>query len=198
MPVIALYEFNEAGPVAADSALGNGAQDGSNTDGAAGTDGRLVLDGINDKFKVGDEVFQLDRGTLDIQFSVSALKDDAQTVVSRDSVGQTAGGYRVEVLGDGSVAITHETADGATTYTTGPGFLGAGDEVNVSYSWDATGGGALIIENQTAGTTYETDTPPGLTMDMGDIISGDRGRGAAGGSVPPVGGIGLSRVSGLA
>ena len=169
MPVIALYEFNEAGPVAADSALGNGGQDGTNTDGAAGVDGRLVLDGINDKFKVGDEVFQLDRGTLDIQFSVNALKDDAQTVLSRDSVGQTAGGYRVEVLGDGSVAITHETADGETTYTTGAGFLGAGDEVNVSYSWDKDGGGALVVANQTAGTSYEADTPAGLTMDMGDI-----------------------------
>jgi Ca2+-binding RTX toxin-like protein len=169
MPVIALYEFNEAGPVAADSALGNGAQDGTNTDGAAGVDGRLVLDGINDKFKVGDEVFQLSRGTLEIQFAMTALTDDPQTVLSRDSVGQTEGGYRIEVLGDGSVAITHETTDGETTYTTGPGFLGAGDEVNVSYSWDEAEGGKLIVENQTAGTTYEADTPEGLTMDMGDI-----------------------------
>ena len=169
MPVIALYEFNEAGPVAADTAVGNGAQDGTNTDGATGVGGRLVLDGVNDKMKVGDEVFQLDRGTLEIQFAVDALKDDAQTVLSRDSVGQTNGGYRIEVLGDGAVSIVHETADGETTYTTGPGFLGAGDEVNVSYSWDAAEGGKLIIENQTAGTTYEADTPAGLTMDMGDI-----------------------------
>ena len=169
MPVIALYQFNEAGPVAADSALGNGAQDGTNTDGAAGVDGRLVLDGINDKFKVDSEVFQLSRGTLEIQFAVNALTHDPQTVVSRDSVGQTEGGYRVEVLGDGSVAITHETADGETTYTTDPGFLCAGDEVNVSYSWDEAEGGRLVIENQTAGTTYEADTPEGLTMDMGDI-----------------------------
>ncbi|MGQ0567174.1 MAG: Hint domain-containing protein [Gemmobacter sp.] len=168
MPVIALYEFNEAGEVATNSA-GTSVSDGTNTDGAEGLGGRLQLDGLNDKMKVGDEAFQLDRGTLEIQFSVTALTDDPQTVLSRDSVGQTAGGYRIEVLVDGSVAITHETEGGETTYTTGPGFLGAGDEVNVSYSWDAVEGGKLVVANQTAGTTYEADTPEGLTMDMGDI-----------------------------
>jgi hypothetical protein len=169
MSVIALLEFNEAVPVAVDTALGNGAQDGTNTDGAAGNSGRLQLDGINDKMKAGDESFQLGRGTLDIQFAVTGLTDDPQTVLSRDSVGQTAGGYRIEVLGDGSVAIAHETAGGGTTYTTGPGFIGAGDEVNVSYSWDEAEGGRLVIENQTAGTTFSAVTREGLTMDMGDI-----------------------------
>jgi Ca2+-binding RTX toxin-like protein len=169
MPVIALYQFNEAGPVAADSALDNGAQDGINVDGAAGVDGRLVLDGINDKFKVEDPVFQMERGTLEIQFATTALKDEPQTVLSRDSVGQTEGGFRVEVLGDGSVSITHETDGGETTYSTGPGFLGAGDEVNLSYSWDAVEGGQLVIQNFTTGSAFGTDTPAGLTMDMGDI-----------------------------
>ena len=169
MPVIALYNFNDAGTVAADDATGNGAQDGSYTDGAASVGGRAVLDGINDKAKMTAEDFQMSKGTLEIQFSVDALKDDTQTVLSRDSTGQTAGGYRIEVQGNGAILITHETADDETTYCTDPGFIGAGDEVKVSYSWDEAQGGKLIIDNQTAGTSFVADTPDGLTMDMGDI-----------------------------
>ena len=98
MPVIALYNFNDAGTVAADDATGNGAQDGSYTDGAASVGGRAVLDGINDKAKMTAEEFQMSKGTLEIQFSVDALKDDTQTVLSRDSTGQTAGGYRIDCI----------------------------------------------------------------------------------------------------
>ena len=52
MPVIARYDLNDTGAIAADSAPFLGAQDGSYTDGAASVGGRAVLDGINDKVKI--------------------------------------------------------------------------------------------------------------------------------------------------
>ncbi len=169
MPVIALYNFDDAGTVAADSAVGDGAQDGTYTDGAAGVGGRAWLDGRNDKVKFFSDAFQLDRGTLEIQFAQAACPKGTQTILSRDSVGQTDGGFRAEVLKDGSIRITHETAGSSTTFQTAAGFLAAGDEVNLSYSWDVASGGQVVIKNVTAGTSFSDDTPAGLTMDMGDI-----------------------------
>ena len=52
MPVFALYNFDDIGTVAADSALENGAQDGMYLDGAAPVGGRVVLDGVDDKVKI--------------------------------------------------------------------------------------------------------------------------------------------------
>ena len=169
MPVIALYNFNDAGTVAADSALGNGAQDGSYLNGAAGAGGRAVLDGVNDYAKFLSDEFQLDRGTLEIQFSQADGVTGPQTILSRDSVGETAGGFRAEVLPSGAILITHEAVGSSTTYQTADGFLSPGDEVNLSYSWDVATGGQVVIQNITAGTTFTDETPAGLTMDMGDI-----------------------------
>jgi Ca2+-binding RTX toxin-like protein len=170
MPVIAYYEFNDTDTIAGDQALDNGAQDGSYRDGAYADGGRAILDGQDDKVKFGEfEAYQLSRGTVEIQFAAAELKDQPQTVLSRDSVGETAGGFRIEVLGDGSVLISHETATGTTTYSTGPGFMAAGDEINVSYGFDEAAGGRLVIGNLTQGSSFAADTPAGLTMDMGDI-----------------------------
>ncbi len=172
MAVIAYYEFNDTDTVAGDQALDNGAQDGSYRDGAFAQDGRAILDGQDDKVKFGEfEAYQLSRGTVEIQFAANELKDDPQTVLSRDSVGETAGGFRVEVLGDGSVLISHESATGTIEYSTGPGFLAAGDEINVSYSFDEDEGGRLVIANLTQATEIAADTPAGLTMDMGPDIN---------------------------
>lgn len=115
-----------------------------------------------------DPTFQLTRGTLDITFTTDPdAPTGTQTVLSRDSVGDTAGGFRVELLTDGSVVITHETGTGPVTYTTEPGFVAPGDTVDLSYSWDAAEGGRLVLENSTQGTDFEADTPAGLTMDQG-------------------------------
>lgn len=170
MPVIAYYEFNDTDTIAGDQALDNGAQDGSYRDGAFAQGGRAILDGQDDKVKFGEfEAYQLSRGTVEIQFAATELKDAPQTVLSRDSVGETAGGFRVEVLGDGSVQISHESPTGTVVYTTGAGFMAAGDEINVSYGFDESAGGQLVIRNMTQGTDFTTATPAGLTMDMGDI-----------------------------
>ncbi len=169
MPVIARYDLTDTVPNAADSALGNGAQNGLYTDGAASTGGQAVLDGINDKVKIfSDPAFQLDRGTLEIQFSQAEHNGDGpNTIVSRDSTGTTDGGYRAEVNADGSITVTHESTAGSFTYSTDAGFVNPGDDITLTYSWDQAQGGYLSIENATTGASATSDTPPGLTMDQG-------------------------------
>jgi Ca2+-binding RTX toxin-like protein len=173
MPVFALYNLNDTPPVAQDSALDNGAQNGTYFNGATSVDGRAVLDGHDDLVKIAvDPSFQMPRGTLEIQFSLdpSANPTFPYTVLSRDSQGQTDGGFRIEILFDGSIEITHETAGGAVSYNTGPGFMTGGDEINISYSWDAGGdGGFLHVNNLTTGGSFDDTVPNTLTMDMGPI-----------------------------
>ncbi len=172
MPVFALYNFNDTGTTAADSALGNGAQNGVYINGAVAGGGQARLDGDNDLIKIyQDPAFQMTRGTLDIQFSLS---DDpqtcTQTVVSRDSAGQTAGGYHIDVLQNGAVVIRHETPAGTTSFGTEPGFAQPGDEIKLSYSWDQGGtGGALVINNLTSDAGFSQAVPNTLTMDMGGV-----------------------------
>ncbi|GHC16447.1 hypothetical protein GCM10007291_13660 [Gemmobacter nanjingensis] len=168
MPVFALYNFEDTDTHARDSALDNGAQDGIYLNGAASDGTRAVLDGDNDLVKIyPNPAFQLDRGTLEIQFSSSENPvSGTQTILSRDSVGETPGGYRVELLDDGSIVITHETDTSSTVFTTGPGFSAPGDEIKLTYSWDAANGGHLDLENFTQGTSFDDAVPPGLTMDQ--------------------------------
>ncbi|MBL4917686.1 Hint domain-containing protein [Szabonella alba] len=170
MPVFALFNFDDTSTVAADSAVGNGAQDGVYLDGASAVDGRAVLDGVDDKVKIyADPTFQMQRGTLAIQFAQSAHQGDgANTILSRDTAGENPGGFRIEVLADGSVLISHESEGETTTFQTEAGFLSPGDEVNLSYSWDAEEGGSVQITNLTDGAAYSADVPAGLTMDQGD------------------------------
>ena len=170
MPVIARYNFDDAGTVAADSALGNGAQDGLYVNGAAGSGGFARLDGQNDFVKVISPVFQLARGTLEISF----VQDPAQaagavTLLSRDSTGQTPGGFRIEIMPDGAVVVTHEGAGTSNVITSPAGTATPGDTVTITYSWDAAGPGQLNIVNTTAGTSFAAPVPAGLTMDMGPI-----------------------------
>ncbi|RUS59290.1 tandem-95 repeat protein [Pseudorhodobacter sp. E13] len=171
MPIFALYNFDDTGLVAADSAVANGAQDGAYFDGAAPVGGRAVLDGINDKVKIyPSPTFQLPRGTLEIQFSqTSHVGDYPNTVLSRDTASETPGGYRIEVMPDGSVLISHESATATTTFQTDPGFVNPGDEINVVYSWDATSGGSVQITNLTTDDSFEDLVPAGLTMNQGPM-----------------------------
>ncbi len=172
MPVFALYNFDESNSPVRDTALDNGAQDGKYINGATPVAGRATLDGYDDLVKIyQDPAFQLDRGTLEIQFTQNAhVGNGPNTILSRDSVGQTDGGYRIDVLANGSIQIVHETAGGSESFGTPAGFLGACDEIKLSYSWDADGtGGQLVIENLTAGTTFDAPVPAGLSMDQGDI-----------------------------
>lgn len=173
MPVIALYNLNDPSTTAVDSAVDNGAQNGVYFNGAASVGGRAVLDGINDIVKIdASPAFQLGRGTLEIQFSQDpgTTLSEPRTILSRDSTGETAGGFRIESLPGGIIRISHESAGATTVYDTPAGFQNAGDEINISYSWDASGAGGYVqINNLTAGTVFSDTVPGTLTMDMGAI-----------------------------
>ncbi|GGW21874.1 hypothetical protein GCM10011452_03960 [Gemmobacter lanyuensis] len=173
MPVFALYNFDDATSAALDSASTNGAQDGIYLNGAASNGSQAVLDGADDLVKIyPDASFQMDRGTLDIRFTSSTTPQEAtQTILSRDSIGQTDGGFRIQLLADGAIQITHESAAGDVVYTTEPGFSAPGDEIQLSYSWDVASGGQLSIANATAGTTFGSEVPAGLTMDQGESLN---------------------------
>ncbi|MFN7050599.1 MAG: type I secretion protein, partial [Gemmobacter sp.] len=113
MPVFAHYNLNDLGTTAHDSALGNGAQDGYYLNGAASDGERAVLDGQDDVVKIlRDDVFQMDRGTLDIKFTIGHESEGTETIISRDSTGTTDGGFRMERLEDGTLRITHESGEG--------------------------------------------------------------------------------------
>ena len=118
MPVFALYNFDDTDTTVRDSALGNGAQNGLYLNGAAASGGQAVLDGDNDLVKLyPDPTFQMDRGTLDISFTLGQDPlADTQTVLSRDSAGTTDGCFRVEILADESVLIGPESAGGVETF----------------------------------------------------------------------------------
>ncbi|MGB8814076.1 MAG: Hint domain-containing protein [Paracoccaceae bacterium] len=168
MPVFAQYTFNDTLTHVSDTALGNGAQDGVYINGAAAVGGQAILDGQNDLIKIyQDPAFQMDHGTLEIHFTTGATAiTNPQTVLSRDSVGTTDGGYHIDILPDGSIQIVHETPTGSETFGTPAGFYAPGDEINLSYSWDAATGGNLVIDNITQNDTFDAPVPNGLTMDM--------------------------------
>lgn len=170
MPVFAQFNLDDVGTAATDSAVEAGYQNGIYLNGATSVGGQAVLDGDNDIVKIyPDPVYQMDRGTLDINFTLAQDPLTAtQTVLSRDSVGTTPGGYHIDIQADGSVVISHETASGTESFGTAPGFANPGDTINLSYSWDQTGtGGALVINNTTTAQTFNDSVPNTLTMDMG-------------------------------
>lgn len=173
MPVFAQYNFNDPATVL-DDAPENGAQNGDYFNGAHASDGYLVLDGVDDgtinaaKIYASD-TFQLDRGTLEINFQPTAEAgfDKPQTVLSRDSAGENAGSLRIEVHGDGSIAVVHELDGETVTLATEPGFYSPGDTINLTESWDTAGSGGLLqIANQTAGTSFSADVPDTVSLVM--------------------------------
>ena len=87
-----------------------------------------------------------------------------QIVVSRDSVGQSDGGYHIEILVDGPVLVSNETDTGTQSFGNGPGFAAPGDSIKLSYTWDQ--GGAAQIDNATSGKDYSGDVPNKVGMDM--------------------------------
>ncbi len=177
MPVIGLYNLDDSvvdytnNLVAEDSELSNGAQEGHYFNGAYSQNGQAHFDGVDDMVKFNSTgVFQLPKGTLEIRFTpTDTAMTGPQTVLSRDYAGETAGGYALDILPDGSIRVTHETDGGKDEFSTEPNFFSAGDTIKVSYSWNEDGsGGRLIVTNETAGTTYSTNIPDGLTMDMAE------------------------------
>ena len=172
MPVISYWDFSDPGIIVDDDETANGAQNGFYQQGAVSVGGEAVLDGCGAYVKLSqNETFQMDQGTLAIEFTLGTDPlTDTQTVLSRDSSGSNEGSFRVEILADGAVVVSQETATGTETYTTGPGFANPGDTVSLSYSWDAgAGGGALVIDNTTTGGAFDATVPADTTLDMGSL-----------------------------
>lgn len=171
MPVYAHYDFNDLDATIQDGAPALGDQPGMYLNGASAEGGLLHLDGQNDIAKIlVSPAFQMDRGTVSMQFSqISHSGDGPNTVLSRDSEGLSPGGFRVEVTAAGRIVVTHETASESVVYATEEGFLRPGDDIDFSYSWDHGGSvpGQLSIQNTTSAESFTAAVPNTLTMDMG-------------------------------
>ncbi|MBJ2150212.1 Hint domain-containing protein [Paracoccus sp. IB05] len=171
MTIIARYDFNETGgPYIQDSAPDNGNQLGWFMGSSYSENGRLILDGKSGFGKIyTDESFQLGRGTLEFQFS-SASQNGIQTLVSRDSIDNTAGSFRTELMPDGTIRTTHRNETDTFVLESPAGFVGVGDEIRVTYSWDQGGaGGQANFVNLTTGATFSAPVPGGLGLDMGSV-----------------------------
>lgn len=171
MPVYALFNLSDPDATAVDSAHESGTQYGIYLNGATSSGGQAVLDGANDLVKIyPDPLYQMGLGTLEIRFTLSdCTQAETQTVLSRDSTGETDGGFRVEVLPDGTVRVSHETATGTEVTQTAPGFASPGDTITLTYSWNEGEGGNLDLVNETSGESFEAEVSGDLTMDMGTI-----------------------------
>jgi hypothetical protein len=173
MSVYAQYNFDDTCIIAAECVLDKGARDGEYFDGAAPSGGRVMLDGNDDKIKIcPPPAFSLLRGTLEIRFLQSAHVGTApNTVLWRDTAGETPGGYRIEVLAEGAVQVLHDFAGTTTPFQTDAGFFAPGDAVKVIYSWDEAAGGALQVSNLTTNANFGAPVPAGLTMDAGPTVN---------------------------
>ena len=172
MPVYAQFNLDDTTNLAMDSAPASGTQYGYYVNGAASDGASAILDGRDDFIKImPDAAYQADAGTLAIGFTLgSAPLSGNQTVISRDSTGTTDGGFRVEILSDGSVRISHETPTGTETTTTAAGFASPGDSINLTYSWNQGGtDAAMLLTNDTDGTSFTAPVSSAVTMDMGAI-----------------------------
>jgi hypothetical protein len=170
MPVYALFNFDDQTTMAMDSAPLNGDQFGYYLNGASASGVQAQLHGENDLIKiVADPAFQFDGGKLEIQFTLSqAPLTHTQAVVSRDSVGDTPGGFRVEILSNGAVQVFHETGAGVEVTTTEPGFVAPGQEINLTYSWAQGGdGGQMNISNLSSCDDFSAPVSDGVTMGIG-------------------------------
>jgi Ca2+-binding RTX toxin-like protein len=189
--LIGLWDF-KSGAETADTGLDDGiAQNGNNIDGngqAPGYAGDRLIVGAGSNshptvFDVNadpdsaadDEQFNLDRGTLEVQFeqfSQSGWSDDV--ILSRGEKHIDAhdeGFFEIRVTKHGAVEAYHNTdkGDAVTTLSTSAGFFSPGDVVNVKYSFDVDTGATLTVENKETGQTETIESGvTGLTFDLTD------------------------------
>ncbi|OAN75556.1 hypothetical protein A8B78_16215 [Jannaschia sp. EhC01] len=122
-----------------------------------------------------DEQFNLDRGTLEVQFTQSSHSGSSEDVIlsrgEKHIDEDDEGFFEIRVTKDGSVQSYHNTDDGdhKATLCTSNGFFSPGDVINVKYSFDKDTGARLTVENLTTGAieSHVTDET-GLTFDLTD------------------------------
>lgn len=178
--LIGLWDFEALDPTG-DSALAVDGlpQDGTLDNGATASGGRLHLDGADDRFEVtGDfggpreQAFHLDTGTIQLQFTQDAhVGTSSDTLVARgEYADRFSEGYMgLQVTSAGAVTLHHVSGGADVSLTSSTGFFSPGDEVRVTYAWDATTGAILKVENLTTGNSETlTGAATGLTLDIGD------------------------------
>ncbi len=189
--LIGLWDFN-SGNELADTGLDDGiAQNGSTTDGngtapsfsngqlivGAGTNSSPTVFDVdaNSGSSADDEQFNLDRGTLEVQFTQSAHSGSSEDVVLSRGEKQIdeddEGFFEIRVTQDGQVQSYHNTNDGDAVafLCTSSGFFSPGDLINVKYAFDVDTGATLTVENITTGETEVlTEDVTGLTFDLTD------------------------------
>ncbi|WP_341861585.1 cadherin-like domain-containing protein [Gymnodinialimonas sp. 57CJ19] len=122
-----------------------------------------------------DEQFNLDRGTLEVQFIQTEQSGSSEDVIlsrGEEKIDEDDEGFfEIRVTKYGEVEAYHNTNDGdaKVELSTSKDFFCPGDVVNVKYSFDVATGATLTVTNVTAGTS-ETITveEPGLTFDLTD------------------------------
>ncbi len=189
--LIGLWDF-ENGAETADTGLDDGiAQNGNANDGNAQaptfSNGQLVVGaGSNSNptvFDVNadastsadDEQFNLDRGTLEVQFTQTSQSGGSEDVIlsrGEESIDEDDEGFfEVRVTNDGEVQVYHNTNDGdaEVTLSTDEEFFQPGEVVNVQYSFDVDTGATLTVTNVTTGLVQVIESDEtGLTFDLTD------------------------------
>lgn len=189
--LIGLWDFL-SGNENADTGLDDGiAQDGNAVDGngvapsfsndqlhvGGGSNSNPTVFDVNADMSTSadDEQFNLDRGTLEVQFTQSSHSGGSEDVVvsrgEKEIDEDDEGFFEIRVTDDGEVQSYHNTDDGdhEATLSTSEGFFSAGDVINVKYSFDVDTGARLTVENLTTGETESlVSTETGLTFDLTD------------------------------
>lgn len=186
--LVGLWDFLNGGELD-DTGVADGVTQNGILQGNANIAGdQLHLDGNGDRFKVDGEIvgssavnspnagdddpFQLDEGTLSIQFNQTAhVGSSDDVVVSRGETADiaTEGAFEIRVSEDGRVGVMHCVPGDDLIQWTDVNFLDQGDDVKVTYTWDINSGGTFRVENLTTGETHSVDNnETGLTMDIGD------------------------------
>ncbi|GAB5445868.1 tandem-95 repeat protein [Gymnodinialimonas sp.] len=189
--LIGLWDFL-SGNENADTGLDDGiAQDGNAVDGngvspsfsngqlhvGAGSNSSPTVFDVNaDSGSSADDAqFNLDRGTLEVQFTQSSQSGGSEDVIlsrgEKHIDEDDEGFFEIRVTGDGKVQSYHNTDDGdhQATLSTSAGFFSPGDVVNVKYSFDEATGARLTVENLTTGAVESlVSSETGLTFDLTD------------------------------
>jgi len=170
--VIGLWDFRH-GQETEDTGLDDGiAQDGTTAGCPSFCGGWMLTGGHYSRLGVhGDDTpFDLTEGTIITEFKeFNHLGTEDTTVVSRgeaDCAFQD-GFFEIRVTAAGAVEVYHADGGQDSLLSTGDGFLEAKDVIKVSYSWSATKGPQLQVENITQGTTAtDSSDVTGLTLDV--------------------------------
>ncbi|WP_224815062.1 tandem-95 repeat protein [Hasllibacter sp. MH4015] len=189
--LIGLWDFR-SGNETADTGLDDGiAQNGNAIDGngqsptfsndqlhvGGGTNSSPTVFDVNadSSTSADDEQFNLDKGTLEVQFTQSAHSGSSEDVIlsrgEKHIDEDDEGFFEIRVTNDGQVQSYHNTDNGnaEATLCTSSGFFSPGDVINVKYVFDSATGAQLIVENLTTGASETLVTEEtGLTFDLTD------------------------------